>query len=50
MLEASALAGQLLAFQKGSAVAWMTEESSINFRQGKSSINFKASRQLRSPA
>jgi hypothetical protein len=35
MWEASVLV-QLLALQEGSAVGWMTKESSINFRQGKS--------------
>jgi hypothetical protein len=39
MWEASLLVGQLLALQEGNAVGWMTKESSINFRQGKSFLS-----------
>jgi hypothetical protein len=35
MWEASVLVGHLLALQEGSAVGWMTKESSLNIRQGK---------------
>jgi hypothetical protein len=35
MWEAAELVGQLLALQEGSAVGWMTKESSITFWQGK---------------
>jgi hypothetical protein len=35
MCEAAVLVRQLLALQEGSAVGWMTKESSINVRQGK---------------
>jgi hypothetical protein len=34
--EASVLIGQLLALQEDNAAGWMTKESPINFRQGKS--------------
>jgi hypothetical protein len=30
---------QLLALEEGSAVGWLTKESSINFRQGKSFLS-----------
>jgi hypothetical protein len=39
MWEAPVLVGQLLALQEGSAVGWMTKESSISFRQGKSVLS-----------
>ena len=39
MCEAAVLVGQLLALQEGSAVGWMTKESSINVRQGKSFVS-----------
>jgi hypothetical protein len=39
MWEACVLVGQLLALQEGNAVGWMTKESSINFRQGKSFLS-----------
>jgi hypothetical protein len=39
MWEASVPVGQLLALQEGNAVGWMTMESSINFRQGKSFLS-----------
>jgi hypothetical protein len=39
MWEASVLVGQLLAVQEGSAVGWITKESFINFRQGKSFLS-----------
>jgi hypothetical protein len=39
MLEASVLARLLLALQEGNAVGWMTKESYINFRQGKSFLS-----------
>jgi hypothetical protein len=37
--EASVFVGQLLALQEGSAVGWMTKESSISLRQGKSFLS-----------
>jgi hypothetical protein len=48
MLCASVLVGQVLALQEGSAVGWMTKESSINVRQGKSFVS--SSKQLLRPA
>jgi hypothetical protein len=39
MWEASVHVRQLLALQGGSAVGWVTKESSINFRQGKSFLH-----------
>jgi hypothetical protein len=48
--EASVLVGQLLALQESNAVGWMTKESSNNFRQGKVSVIFKASKQPLRPA
>jgi hypothetical protein len=39
MWEASVLLGQLLALQEGSAVGWMTKESSISFWEGKSFLS-----------
>jgi hypothetical protein len=35
MWKASVLIEQLLALQEGSAVAWVTKETSVNFWQGK---------------
>jgi hypothetical protein len=35
MWDVSVLVGQLLALQEGSAVGWMTKETSINFWEGK---------------
>jgi hypothetical protein len=37
--EVSVLVGKLLALQEGSAVGWMTKESSVNCRQGKSFLS-----------
>jgi hypothetical protein len=39
MWEASVLVGQLLLLQEGSAVGWMSKESPINCRQGKSFLS-----------
>jgi hypothetical protein len=39
MCEASVLVGQMLALQEGNAVGWLTKESCINFRQGKSFLS-----------
>jgi hypothetical protein len=35
----SVFVGQLLALEEGNAVGWITTESSINFRQGKSFLS-----------
>jgi hypothetical protein len=44
MWQASPLVGQLLALQESSAVVWMTKESSINFREGKTSSYLQSTR------
>jgi hypothetical protein len=39
MWEASVIVTQLLALQEGNAVGWMSKESSINFRHGRSFLS-----------